>query len=496
MEWSILALCNNQTLKGLANAIQTGSKALTNDDYVKLLGIYARSHRKDGKPYLAEALHPDTGSFEGHDGYNHSEHYFHSGFCDLVITGIVGLIPREDDDLELHPLAPNQWEYFAIDHLIYRGHRISIAWDKFGSRYKLGKGLHVLVNGKRVAQSDDLKPLRVKDLFPLASKMVPGEPLDGLVEKNFVVNNDGTYYPRVTASYTAPGSSLAKVNDGNYWYMRHPPNRWTCTDSPNKEDWIEIDFGMPRRIHSVKFYLLDDANTGDRIAPPKSIRVQHWTENQWRDLHTASAEIPIVGHKPYSVTFATTEIQKLRVLFQHAEGSYTGATEIEAWGKVELPIVQPPPPAGNLAFNDGSRAYPKATASFHDRFGGVPKMAIDGRTNFLPTPLNRWTSYESPNERDWFEIDFGKPTEFRRIELAIYDDRGGVQAPEKYTVEIWQKEGWVAIDHAVYTPIKPLGSQWNTVEFSPVTAEKLRIQFTNHGRARSGTSEIMVWNNE
>ncbi len=38
--------------------------------------------------------------------------------------------------------------------------------------------------------------------------------------------------------------------------------------------------------------------------------------------------------------------------------------------------------------------------------------------------MNRWTSYESKNKADWLAIDFGKPTEFRRVELAIYDDRG------------------------------------------------------------------------
>ena len=58
---------------------------------------FALTHRKNGKPYLAEACHPETGSFEGHDGYNHSEHYFHSSFNDLVITGLAGLRPRDDD---------------------------------------------------------------------------------------------------------------------------------------------------------------------------------------------------------------------------------------------------------------------------------------------------------------------------------------------------------------------------------------------------------------
>lgn len=47
-------------------------------------------------------------------------------------------------------------------------------------------------------------------------------------------------------------------------------------------------------------------------------------------------------------------------------------------------------------------------------------------TLLLLSPMNRWTSYESKSETDWLEIDFGREVEFRRMELAIYDDRGGV----------------------------------------------------------------------
>jgi hypothetical protein len=68
----------SQTLKAMANLLQEyDQKVVTSADYVKSLRTFAKSHRKNGKPYLAEACHPDTGSFEGHDGYNHSEHYFH-----------------------------------------------------------------------------------------------------------------------------------------------------------------------------------------------------------------------------------------------------------------------------------------------------------------------------------------------------------------------------------------------------------------------------------
>lgn len=52
---------------------------------------------------IARVADPDTGSFEGHDSYNHGEHDFHSGYVDLIVTGLVGLRPRDDDVLEVDP---------------------------------------------------------------------------------------------------------------------------------------------------------------------------------------------------------------------------------------------------------------------------------------------------------------------------------------------------------------------------------------------------------
>ncbi len=57
-----------QTLKAFANAAQAGPSepVVMRADYFKLLQTYARTHRKNGQPYIAEACHPDTGSWEGH----------------------------------------------------------------------------------------------------------------------------------------------------------------------------------------------------------------------------------------------------------------------------------------------------------------------------------------------------------------------------------------------------------------------------------------------
>ncbi len=278
----------SQTLKALANLLQGGSETLSKADYLESLQIFARSHRKDGKPYLAEALHPDTGSFEGHDGYNHSEHYFHSSYCDQVVTGLVGLMPRDDDALEVHSLAPEDWDYFAMDNIPYRGHLVSVLWDKSGTRYGKGQGLHLLVDGKIVRSSKKLERL-------LVDGAVPGVVVQDRQDKvptNFAVNNDGTYFPRMTASFTANGTSLSKLNDGNYWYLQHPPNRWTCEGSPNAEDWIVVDFGVPRDIHTLKFLVLDDSEiSGSPIRAAQKIEVEFWADgsgNRWRPAIAAA----------------------------------------------------------------------------------------------------------------------------------------------------------------------------------------------------------------
>src|SRR5262249_23856090 len=142
-----------QTLVAMANLLNSYKQDhVSKADYLRLLQVYAKTHRKNGRPYLAEAAHPDTGSFEGHDSYNHSEHYFHSGYCDLVITGLVGLRPRDDDMLEVNPLAPEEWDYFALEDVPYRGRLLTILWDKTGRRYARGTGLRVFAGGREIAR--------------------------------------------------------------------------------------------------------------------------------------------------------------------------------------------------------------------------------------------------------------------------------------------------------------------------------------------------------
>jgi hypothetical protein len=318
-----------QTLVAMANLLNNYKQdAVTKADYVKLLRVYAKTHRKDNRPYLAEACHPDTGSWEGHDSYNHSEHYFHSGFCDLVITGLVGLRPRDDDTIEVNPLAPDDWDYFALDDVNYRGRRVTILWDKSGNRYGKGAGLHILAGGEKVASAAKLERL--------TAKLPAREGVGYITPVNYAVNNDGRRYPQVSASYSNPKTPVRKVNDGNYWYHQSPPNRWTCEGTKNAQDWLAIDFGAKRRVWYVKLYFLDD---GKGVVPPEKFEIEYWDGKAW----VAPAGLKRLpekpaGHRANTVMFLDEneaihplETEKIRAVFTHAKDGVTGLTEFEAW---------------------------------------------------------------------------------------------------------------------------------------------------------------------
>jgi hypothetical protein len=107
--------------------------------------------------------------------------------------------------------------------------------------------------------------------------------------------------------------------------------------------------------------------------------------------------------------------------------------------------------------------------------------------------MNRWTSYGSPNATDWLEIDFGAEKKIGRIELYFYDDRGGVQPPEKYHIQTWAGNEWHDAESQTFKPETPAGGMANTLTFTPVATSKFRVVFTHKGKARSGVTEIEAW---
>jgi hypothetical protein len=161
-EWdgAVWPFATSQTLCALANVLQdrgAASLPVGVGDYFDAFLTYVHCQRANGAPFLGEYLDEVTGDWINGRG-GRSDYYNHSSFADLLITGVVGLQPRPDDVVELHPLLPaHAWDWFCLDQVEYHGRVLTVIWDRDGTRYRRGTGLCVLADGQQIAQSDTLQ---------------------------------------------------------------------------------------------------------------------------------------------------------------------------------------------------------------------------------------------------------------------------------------------------------------------------------------------------
>ncbi len=172
------------TLTAMANLLNNYQQDIIKKaNYYELLKTYSVSQQLKtdmghAVPWIDENLNPFTGDWisrtrlktwengtwsTGKGGVERGKDYNHSTYCDLVISGLIGLRPDKGDRLVINPLVPDEkWDYFCLDNVLYHGKNITILYDRSGKRYKKGRGLIVFVNGQKKAASKVIKKLVVK----------------------------------------------------------------------------------------------------------------------------------------------------------------------------------------------------------------------------------------------------------------------------------------------------------------------------------------------
>lgn len=164
-----------QVLKGLSNFLNNYAHKgeLSGDSFYNLLHQYAASHTitldsGEERMWIDENLNPFTGEWiartrlkswengswsDAKGGKERGKDYNHSGFCDLVISDLIGVKPELNGSLTIAPLTPASWNWFCLDRVPFRGSTLTILYDKDGTRYGKGRGFKVYVNGKLMHQS-------------------------------------------------------------------------------------------------------------------------------------------------------------------------------------------------------------------------------------------------------------------------------------------------------------------------------------------------------
>ena len=170
-----------QTLKGLANFLNnySNNKSVKKEDYYHLLLQYSRQHKleiENGKivNWIDENINPFTGDWisrtrlknwdgegwsEDKGGVERGKDYNHSGFTDLILSDLLGIKPKIDNTIEINPLIPDDWEWFAVDNLYFQGKKFSLIWDKTGKKYNRGNGLSLFRDNILVAKSSKIEKI-------------------------------------------------------------------------------------------------------------------------------------------------------------------------------------------------------------------------------------------------------------------------------------------------------------------------------------------------
>ncbi|QEG35736.1 MGH1-like glycoside hydrolase domain-containing protein [Bythopirellula goksoeyrii] len=166
-EWdgAVWPFATSQTLNGLANLLRNKPQSIvTKQDFFEQLLLYAEAQEQDGMAYIGEYYDEQTGQWliTGPKA-ERSRFYNHSTFNDLVISGLLGIVPRADRILEVDPLIPeNTWDWFCLDNVKYHDHTLTILWDRTGERYHRGKGLIVLADGVEIGRASAIERLTVE----------------------------------------------------------------------------------------------------------------------------------------------------------------------------------------------------------------------------------------------------------------------------------------------------------------------------------------------
>lgn len=466
----------SQTLKALSNVINNYQiDEVNKDDFFKMFKIYTMTHRKNGKPYIAEALHPDNGSWDGHDVIGHSEHYSHSSYVDLVISDLIGIKAQASDSITIKPLIPKDWDYFVLENVPYHGHTISVIWDKTGTKYNKGQGLQLFSDGKPIASSTSIKELKAYLPYKEINNENPR-----LV--NYAVNNTNEFYPRAIASFPGISHSVNKINDGQYWYLTSTTNQWSNIYSEEKQDWAGIDFGIERGIEKIIIYYVED---NDKIRAPKSYDLQYWDGNTWLEIPNQKRQYSNpMARKGNAISFKKLLTNKIRFVFNPEKNCNIGVSEIETWGKGSFPISTP-----KTNTHDNENNVSKVSASYTSPFDNL-NTVVDGKIN----KNGRWTSFESPNSSDWIQVDFSSPKIINTAYIYLYDDDTNISPPKEIKIKYWNGSSWKQVKNQKATPEKALGNSLNILKFNKIKTQKIKIEMLHQQKKYSGVYEIEFYN--
>jgi len=109
------------------------------------------------------------------------------------------------------------------------------------------------------------------------------------------------------------------------------------------------------------------------------------------------------------------------------------------------------------------------------------------------TSIPRWTSWPQTGKKQTVELTLKRPLRLQSLSVYWYDDRGGVQVPQSWSMEYRQGGQWKAFPIYVTDEYRVLKDQYNMVHpGEDIEAEALRLHITPQPQAAAGILSIQL----
>lgn len=283
-----------------------------------------------------------------------------------MVEDVAGMVPREDNKIELNPIEIPGWNYFTVNNLRYHDQDVSIVWDKDGSHYGGPAGYSLYVGGKLAFTSDKLAHLiydpaagtvEVKD-DSSAQVTVGAEAVKNVKAANQVTFNadqrvtdlfakSGTNVDSASKSTTnvakdadVTGTTYAE-KDTNYPAKNAVDGKtvmesfWGTKGSENKTDTLNIKFkDGKQKIDDLRlyFYQSSSSQTISGYAEPANYKLEYQKDDgTWAPIADQVRTPNYAGANYNRIQFTPVETTTIRVTFTPQAGMAVGVKEIEAY---------------------------------------------------------------------------------------------------------------------------------------------------------------------
>lgn len=433
-----------------------------------------------------------------------------------VIEDVMGLRPRSDNKIELHPIDI-EWPHFMANNIRYRDSDLTIVWDAPGDAERpygdaVPEGYSLFIDGELAFTVSDLTNVvydpasgevtieddtvndvtdaevltannasvqapqevqfaaddRVVDLFAKAGQNIssPGTEL-----KNLALGAEAS------ASFSADNFEPSSAVNGST--INEP--FWGTAGSPNQEDHLEIDFGETLLVDNARvfFYATASSATRDGYAEPVTFRIEYHDGDGWKPVENASPTPTYPRANLNEVAFKAVQTSKLRVVVNHADGFRTGIKEFQAFSTGEQPTPRENAAPQVIAFEDQDFNRPgqaRLIASIKD--DGLPGGEVTSTWSMVSGPEEGTATFADPDAATTVARFSAEGEYVLRVEASD----GELTTSRELTVQVeTADEGKMNV------------APWATPSAS-FTAGHNDVNAVNNGRGEnSGGSQTEIW---